>query len=114
RAARDRRKDVWNGDGRYDGINWLNRSFIEQKRLSGQAHLRVKEVRIPTEKIRFYAFSAAMPAFATCASSKDLTPETPTAPTHCPSTSTGPPPSSMPCNTGADRKDTRPPLIISS
>src|SRR5690606_11225076 len=60
------------------------------------------------------AGSAAMPARAICASSADLTPETPTAPRQWPPAMIGTPPSSMPCSTGADRNDWRPPLIISS
>ena len=58
--------------------------------------------------------SAAMPALAICASSDDLTPDTPTAPTTWPSTMIGTPPSSMPSIKGALRNDMRPPLIMSS
>ena len=61
-----------------------------------------------------YAVSAAIPALATCASSVDLTPDTPTAPTTWPSTTIGTPPSSMPSRLGAPRKEVRPLLIISS
>lgn len=62
----------------------------------------------------FYNAKAAIPALAICASSADFTPETPTAPKHCPSSIIGTPPSSMPSIYGADIKETRPLLIISS
>ena len=58
--------------------------------------------------------SATMPARAICASSLDFTPLTPTAPTQCPSTMIGTPPSSMPSSPGALRNAARGPLIISS
>ena len=69
------------------------------------------------ELVKFFfllTFAAAIPARATCASSVDLTPLTPTAPTQSPCTMIGTPPSSMPCNAGALRNDTRPWLIMSS
>src|SRR5690606_22524567 len=50
-----------------------------------------------------HACRAAMPARAIWASSSDLTPDTPTAPTTCPSWTMGTPPSSMP-SSGAERK----------
>jgi len=58
--------------------------------------------------------SAAIPALATCASSFDLTPLTPTAPITWPSLTIGTPPSSMPCMPGAVRNAVRPPLMMSS
>lgn len=57
---------------------------------------------------------AAMPALAIWASSADFTPLTPTAPTQCPSTMMGTPPSSSPCRPGALRNEARPWLIMSS
>ena len=52
-----------------------------------------------------YSPRAAMPAFAICASSIDLTPDTPTAPIHWPLTMMGTPPSSMPSICGALRNE---------
>ena len=56
----------------------------------------------------------AIPARATCASSGDFTPETPTAPTVWPSTTICSPPSSRPCSSGTDRNAKRPLLTTSS
>src|SRR5690606_16636929 len=58
--------------------------------------------------------SAALPARSLSTCSEDFTPDTPTAPTIWPSATTGTPPSSMPSSCGADRKATRPLLMISS
>ena len=81
--------------------------LLSLQRLDGAAPI---SAQIAAAKAR----SAAMPALAICASSPDLTPLTPTAPTHCPSTVTGTPPSSMPSSPGTLRNETRPWLIISS
>lgn len=56
----------------------------------------------------------AIPALAICASSSDLTPDTPTAPTKSPLTTIGTPPSSMAGSPGADSIAVRPLKIMSS
>lgn len=121
---------------RYGGLNWLNRAIIaqtapfgkpefaescrkkhsnERKRRDSPARLSLPATIRSTEvNDVYYRPSAAIPALPICTSSEDLTPDTPTAPTTWPSTTIGTPPSSRPSREGADRKETRPLLIMSS
>ncbi|MNC20824.1 hypothetical protein D3C75_687880 [compost metagenome] len=62
---------------------------------------------------RYRIQRAAAPALATWASCSALTPDTPIAPTTCPSTRSGTPPSRL-VSSGAVTKAVRPPLTISS
>lgn len=98
--------------GHRPGLPAVRRGADAHDRALGNAHHRGMPAEVAP--MRAQRPSAAMPARAICASSFDLTPLTPTAPTHWSFTITGTPPSSMPSSRGALRNDMRPWLIISS